>query len=192
MKHLLALLLGLPVLALPLTTTAQALPAGIAPGSKITLGGGLSWYQQDYGHRQIGGGFSYVDLHPTWRYAVEGEARMLKLNTDQQVTQSTYLAGLKVNLTQRPARLQPYAKLLAGAGRITLPFNYAHGTFFTYAPGAGIDYGFDRWTIRVVDVEVQRWTAFPYGQLQPYGISTGISLRLTGSSNYPERRGSAR
>lgn len=183
MKQILAILVGS---LLPLAAGAQALPAGVAPGSKIVAGGGLSWYQQDYGHRRIAGGFSYVDLHPTWRYALEGEARMLKLNTEQQVTQSTYLAGVKVNLTRRPARLQPYGKLLAGAGRITLPYNYAHGTFFTYAPGAGVDYTHGRWIFRVIDVEVQRWTKFPFGTLQPYGISTGISFRISGADNSPE------
>ncbi len=183
MKRILAVVLGS---LLPLSACSQALPAGVGPGSKIIAGGGLSWYQQDYGHRRIAGGFSYVDLHPTWRYAIEGEVRMLKLNTAQDVTQSTYLAGIKANLTRRPSRLQPYAKLLAGAGRITLPYNYAHGTFFTYAPGAGVDYSHGRWIFRVVDVEAQRWTRFPFGTLQPYGISTGISLRLRGADSVPE------
>ena len=174
------------LLALPVTVHSQALPAAVGPGSNITLGGGLSWYQQDYGHRQIAGGFSTVDIHATWRYAIEGEMRVLKLNTDQQVTESTFLAGIKVNATRRPARLQPYAKLLVGAGHITLPYNYAHGTFFTYAPGAGADFAVnDRWSVRLVDVEVQRWTAFPFGQLQPYGISTGISFRLNGTPRFP-------
>ncbi len=176
--------------AVPAVAHTQALPAAYGPGSNLTVGGGFSWYQQDYGHRKIGGGFSYVDAHANWRYAVEGEARFLKLGTSQEVSESTWLAGVKVNVTGRPKRLQPYAKLLAGAGRITLPYHYAYGTFFTYAPGAGVDYtANDRWTVRIVDVEVQRWPDFPYGALQPYGISTGISFRLNGTPRIPSGRG---
>ena len=120
---------------MPAALAAQALPAAYGPGAKTVLSGGLSFYQQDYGKRQIAGGFTTLDVHPHWRYGIEGEARVLHLHTSQQVTQSTYLGGLRVNLTFRPARLQPYAKVLAGMGRITLPYNYAHGNFLTYAGG---------------------------------------------------------
>ena len=165
---------------------AQALPAASGPGSHVTLGGGVSWYQQDYGHRQIGGGYGFVELRPYWRCGIVGEARSLRLNTDQQVSESSYLAGVQANLRSRPARTEPYVKILAGAGRITLPFNYAHGTFLAYAAGGGVDYAVnDRWTLRVVDVEVQRWTNFPFGNLQPYGVSAGVSLRLNPMRRYP-------
>ena len=80
-----------------------------------------------------------------------------------------------------------------GAGRITLPFNYAHGMFLTYTAGGGVDYALsDRWTIRVVDVELQRWKSFPYGNLQPYGVSCGLSIRLTPLRRYPGSSNGAR
>ncbi len=180
------LLLALAFLLMIGHAQGQALPTASGPGSNVTVGGGVSWFQQDYGHRQIGGGYSYIELHPYWRIALDGEARLLRFNTGQQVTESSYLAGIKASLRPRPARIEPYAKILAGAGRISLPFNYAHGTFFTYAVGGGINYDLnDRLTLRVVDVEVQRFTHFPYGNLQPYGLSTGLSLRLNPLRRYP-------
>ena len=183
MRRSLALLLFVSVAA---KAAAQALPTASGPGSNVTVGGGLSWFQQDYGHRQIGGGYSFLELHPHWRYALVGEARMLRLNTNQRVTETSYLAGIKADVFRRPARTEPYVKVLVGAGRITLPFNYAHGTFLAYAAGGGIDYSLsDRWTWRVADVEVQRWTGFPYGKLQPYGLTCGISLRLNPMRRYP-------
>lgn len=188
-RALLATVLSL----LPLAGHGQALPTASGPGSNITLGAGLSWFQQDYGRRTIGGGFSYVELHPQWRYGLVGEARLLRLNTSQQVTQSTYLAGIKAGLRPRPTRTEPYVKVLAGAGRMTLPFAYAHGTFLTYAVGGGVDYSLnDRFTLRLADVEIQRYARFPYGNLQPYGLSMGISLRLTPTRHFPRGSWSSR
>ncbi len=193
MKRLLNYLAASLLLAVPVATHAQALPAATGPGSNVVVGGGLSYFQQDYGHRHIAGGFTYIDLNATWRYALEGEVRQLKLNTSQQVTQSTYLGGIKVNLTRRPARITPFAKALCGAGRITLPYKYAHGDFFTCAAGGGVEYEVgDRLSLRLIDAEVQRWKSFPFGHLQPYGISAGISFRITGVPRFPDGRRGAR
>ena len=167
----------------------QALATADGAGSNLTVGGGLSWFQQSYGSRHIGGTVLYADLHPHWRYGIEGEARMLRLNTSEQVNESSYLAGPRIVLSRRPSLIQPYGKFLAGAGRITLPFGYAHGTFFSYAAGAGVDISWtDYCKIRVFDLEWQRWTNFPYGQLQPYGISTGISVRLNRLRRFPDAK----
>jgi hypothetical protein len=40
--------------------------------------------------------------------------------------------------------------------------------------------------VRVVDVEYQLWRNFPYGNLRPYGISAGLSLRLTPIVRFPK------
>ncbi len=134
----------------------------------------------------MGGGFVYADVNPQWRVGLEGEARFLRYHNAEDVTESSYLGGLRVEILH-PRRLQPYAKFLAGVGRITLPFGYAHGSFLAYAPGAGIDVALsDRFTVRAVDVEYQHWPQFTYGALSPYGVSAGISFRLNGVSRYVE------
>jgi opacity protein-like surface antigen len=163
---------------------AQARPTASGPGSNISIGGGASIFQADYGQRNLGGGLIYADVNPTWRIGFEGEARYLRTHTNEDVTESNYLVGIKV--AARSSRIQPYGKFLVGAGRITLPFNYAQGTFFTYAPGAGVDYLLtDRLTIRAIDFEYQSWPGFSFGELRPYGISTGISFRLNGIDRLP-------
>lgn len=167
---------------------AQAVPTAAGPGSNLTLGGGISWFQQDYGQRQIGGGFAFLDVHPHWRYGLEAEARQLRWNTAQQVTESSYLAGPKVIIARRSTAVRPYVKLLVGAGRITLPYRYAHGAFVAYAPGAGLDVALSSTVnLRLIDIEYQHWPDFPYGALHPYGISTGVSWRLTPLHRYPKR-----
>jgi hypothetical protein len=149
------------------------------------MGGELSAFQADYGQRVLGGGVVFADLNPTWRIGLEGEARYLRFHTSEDVTETNYLAGPRVIL--KPGRLRPYVKFLIGAGKITLPFHYAQGTFLSYAPGAGADYLLnDRLTVRLIDIEYQVWPGFSsYGQLHPYGVSAGISFRLNPVEHTP-------
>lgn len=120
----------------PRTCDAQALATATGPGSYVAAGGGFSGFETDYGHNRIGGGFAFVDVNPTWRLGLEGEARFLRLHADEEVTESNYLGGVRAVVWPRPQRWAPYVKFLVGAGRITLPYGYAHGGFLTYAPGA--------------------------------------------------------
>ncbi len=171
------------------SSRAQAVATATGPGSSVVIGGGLSAFQTDYGHNHIGGGFVFADVNPHWRVGFEGEARFLRWHANEQVTETTYLGGIRVILWPHPGRFQPYGKFLAGAGEITLPYHYAHGGFLTYAPGAGLDYTLnDRLAVRVVDFEYQHWPNFTYGALSPYGLSAGISLRLNAVSRFPKGR----
>ncbi len=165
---------------------AQAVYTAKGPGSFIAVGGGVSLFQLDYGQSKVGGTVSYADVNPTWRYGLEFEFRNLKYHTDEQVTESNYLVGPRVAI--RGGNLRPYAKFLVGMGKITLPFNYAHGSYLEYAPGGGIDWLVgDRMIVRVIDFEYQIWPQFTYGQLTPYGISAGVSFRLNGMRRIPRR-----
>ncbi len=178
------LLTGLLLLALGAAACAQAHPAASGPGSNITVGGGFSAVQSDYGKDKLGGGFAYVDVHPQWRFGLEGEARYLRYHTNQGVHETTYLGGAHVYL--RPENFRPYVKVLARVGRLDFPFGYGTGTYLVIAPGAGFDLQVsDRIAIRAIDFEYQDWPQFTYGALNPYGISMGISFRVNGLHRYP-------
>ena len=164
---------------------AQATAPATGPGSNVSVGGEVSAFRNPYGQRTLGGGGVYVDINPTWRYGLEGEARYLRLNTDEDVTLTNYFVGMRVGV--RPGRFSPYGKFLVGAGKINYPFNYATGTYFTLVPGGGIDYRLnDRFTVRAVDFEYQLWQKFDYGTMRPYGVSVGLSFRLNPLSHYPK------
>lgn len=170
---------------------AQAMPAASGPGGYISVGVGASAYQFEYGDRKLGGVMAWVDGNPVWRYGVEGEVRSLRYHTNEQVTETTYLAGPRIAIM--PGPLRPYVKLLAGAGHYNLPFGFAQGTFFTYAPGAGVDYMIsDIVAIRVVDFEYQVTSKFqtstggPESKLDNYGISAGIMFRLNPLIRFPK------
>ncbi|HVG28023.1 MAG TPA: hypothetical protein VM865_10495 [Acidobacteriaceae bacterium] len=167
------------------TVAAQALSTAGGPGTSVALGGGPTVFQADYGRRILGGGLIFADIHPHWRFGLEAEARFLRLHTTEQVTETNFLLGPRVLLLP-PARWQPYAKFLVGDGHINLPFGYARGDFLALVPGAGLDIALNSTvTIRALDVEYQLWRDFPYGNLRPYGVSTGLSLRLNPIHRFP-------
>ena len=171
---------------LGLSANAQAVATASGPGSLVAVGGGISAFQAVYGNQRIAGGFVYADVNPHWRAGFEGEARFLRYNTFEDVAETNYIGGVRVMLLHPRRRLQPYTKFLAGMGRISLPFGYAHGSFLTYAPGAGLDVALNNYvTVRAMDFEYQHWPQFTYGSLSPYGISAGISLRLNPIRLYP-------
>jgi len=185
------ILFGLAVLLSPAFLRAQARPTVSGPGSYVSVGGGASIYQADYGQRDLGGFMAYGDANLTWRYGLEAEARFLNHHTDEDVTETNYLIGPRVSIFPGYGKnpFRPYVKFLVGAGKIEFPFKFAQGTYFTLAPGAGLDVAIgSRLTVRVIDVEYQDWTNFTYGGMHPYGISAGISFRLNGAFR-PARTG---
>lgn len=159
---------------------AQALPTATGPGSYVIVGGSLSHFEADYGAGTIQGFSVYIDSNPLWRCGLETEARRM-VYPDFGERQSTLLAGPR--WTFRPKGFVPYAKLLVGGGRFEFPYGFGHGDYFVVAPGAGVDLRISsKIRIRLVDFEYQEWPGFTFGALHPYGLSTGISFQILGSS----------
>jgi hypothetical protein len=166
----------LAVVSMPAAAQSRATADG--PGSYIQVGGTGSIFQADYGQRHLGGESIFIDANLYRRIGVEAEGRVLNLNEDEDVHETTYLAGPRYSIL--PGRIRPYAKFLIGRGQFGFPFHYAQGSYFVIAPGAGVDWqvGRSRLTIRLVDIEFQKWPQFSFGPLQPYGVSSGIALRV--------------
>jgi hypothetical protein len=171
---------GLLLLAAAVSTqaTAQSRPTADGPGSYIQVGGIGSIFQADYGQNHLGGDAAFVDANLYRRIGIEAEARALHFKEQEDVHETTYLAGPRISILT--GRFRPYGKFLVGRGQFSFPFHYAQGSYFVIAPGAGVDWqvGRSRLTVRIVDFEFQRWPQFSYGPLQPYGVSSGIALRV--------------
>lgn len=157
---------------------AQAIYAGKGPGTYITVGATASGYESDYGKTLLGGATIYADANLYRRIGVEAEGRFLRYRSPNDLRETMYLVGPKISSNARSIR--PYGKFLVGRGEFNFPFNYATGSYFVMAPGAGLDWrvGHSRWMVRVVDFEYQLWPQFSYGALHPYGASSGISFRV--------------
>jgi hypothetical protein len=165
---------------------AQALTTASGPGMSIAIGGGYTGMELDYGKRLLGGGMAYLDANITPSFGAEAEVKFLRQNTAEDVNETTYLLGARYALPNR--RVQPYIKVLAGVGQINFPYHYASGSYLVIAPGGGIDYHFPgRFAIRVIDFQYQDWPQFTYGSLRPYGVSAGISFRVTGIEQFPKK-----
>jgi len=157
---------------------AQDLPAAKGPGSYLALGGTVSAFNSDYGQRDLGGASLYVDANIYKRIGIEAEARTLRFHSDDGMRQTTYLAGPRLSRDFRSLRV--YTKVMAGRGTFEFPYGYARGSYFATAAGMGVDWRVkhSRLLVRIVDFEYQRWPQFTFGDLKPYGFSTGLSLRI--------------
>ena len=164
---------------------AQAVATATGPGTSIVAGGGASLFNSSYGQRNLGGGFVFADIQPHWRFGVELEVRYLRVHTSEEISEKNYLAGPRLLLFS--GRWQPYAKFLIGDGHIDLPFHYAHADFLALVPGAGLELELNEYiNVRAIDVEYQLWRDSPFGEVRPYGISSGISFRLTPIARFPK------
>jgi hypothetical protein len=157
---------------------AQAVAAGTGPGPRWLVGGTYSYFAADYGKRELGGESGFVDYARSERISYEGEIRFLNINEEFGTHQSTYLGGVKFPYHWR--RVTAYGKVLIGVGHFHYPYGYADGNYFVLAPGGGADLalGHGRYSIRMIDFEYQSWLNFPFGQLRPYGISSGIAVHF--------------
>jgi hypothetical protein len=186
MRRAAAIFIAVLLLAGVPGSLSQVVPAAVGPAAYVAVGAGVSGFQAVYGQRDLGGALIYADVHPQWRVGFEGEARFLRFHTSEDVTESNYLGGPRV-LLLKSHNLELYTKFLAGAGRITLAFGDAHGSFLAYAPGAGLDVALNHYvTLRAIDFEYQHWPQFPYGSFSPYGITSGIRIRVTPIAFVPQ------
>jgi hypothetical protein len=159
----------------------QALPAATAPGAYISVGATYSLFQSDYGQHRLGGAGLYVDINRWRQVGIEAEGRWLRQNKLADTTETTYLIGPRVEI--RRGRFSPYVKTLVGLGYFNFPYNYAKGRYFVIAPGAGVDFNLTyNVRVRLIDVEYQEWPQFTFGNLNPYGVSFGISYHFLNGS----------
>ena len=157
--------------------SAQAAAAGVGPGTSISIGAGYSAYHLEYGQRWLGGAQVWGDANVFWRTGLEFEARQLRQNQDLRTNAATYLVGPRVSL--RPGRIEPYVKLMVGAGHLNFPYSYARGEYFVASGGAGVDLHLGRrLNVRLIDLQYQDWPKFTFGSMDSYGISSGISFTV--------------
>lgn len=164
---------------------AQVKPAGNGTAAVLTVGGYYSYFNANYAGNPMSGLGAYIDWSPNraWRLGAEAEGRWLILGAPHDFNQYTYLIGPRYRFSVGN-RIKPYAKLLLGSGEITYPYQLGHGSYFTMAPGGGVDFVVkQRWRLRA-DYEYQIWPNAPgipgiqSSALNPYGVSGGVSYKV--------------
>lgn len=157
----------------------QASPTATGPGSYIAVGATYSYFQFPYGKQSSGGYTIFGDANLTRALGLEAEYRRVDLGTAEQTRFSNLLIGPRYAFTLHH-HISPYLRLLVGRGTFDFPYTYAQGSYFTIAPGAGVDLQLreSRVSLRLIDFEYQTWPDFTYGAAHPYGVSAGLKFRV--------------
>ncbi|WP_213804808.1 hypothetical protein [Granulicella sp. dw_53] len=170
-------LLALLATAMNRNAWAQAVPTATGPGPYVALGVTGALFKSNYGDRTVGGFGAYLDLNPHRDYGVEIEGQTLRYNQEAGSRLDTLLVGPRIS--HGTNGFVPYVKFLVGTGRWTAPYGFGVGNYLVLAPGAGVDFSLNRKIrVRVLQVEYQSWRDFTFGNLHPYGISSGISIQI--------------
>jgi|CZKF01.1.fsa_nt_gi hypothetical protein len=172
-----------------LSACAQAVPAAYSQHFSINVGVMGSAFQPDYkgglitqtGPYRLYGPGAYVDVKLTRWVQFEAEARWLRVNPYLDIRQDNYLIGPRLPLERlRYKRATPYAKILAGYGRMNLELNSGWFRSADIAYGGGVDVKLTKKiTIRAIDFEYQQWPQnWLNSTLSPYGGSVGVSYKV--------------
>lgn len=159
---------------------AQSPESATGGEAALTAGATVTGVHLQYGEHWVLGAGASVDANLGWHYGIEGEANWSRWHEQSGTYATTYLVGPRYQLNAMGNyRYRPYVKFLAGYGEFNFPYNYAYGTYFVMAPGAGVDYRLtSRIRLRLCDAEYQYWPGFTYGAMSNLSISTGIRYRI--------------
>lgn len=176
----------------------QSAPSAFRANHGLWAGAEFSAFNPDYGcpndtplacgNDLLGFGVT-ADYHFAEKLSAAGEARWLPWNGPSGETESSYLIGPEYRFWGHKA-LSASGELLAGIGHLSVP--QLSGTYFAYAPGAGLSYRYSPRVSLFADYQFQIWPTFvgppttsSSGQtimhnhgLTPNGISFGVKYRV--------------
>ena len=174
---------------------AQSAPSATRGAVSLSAGVEVSSFNPDWGcisaspfacwdHDLIGVAVVVDADHLYRRIGAEAEARWLHWGgPGGGLVQSNYLLGPRYPVV-RLGGLTLNAKLLVGGSWTTLTNNIGHGSYFTLAPGATLEYPIWKKLVVRGDYEYQMWPSFsgipglPNHGLTPNGFSVGMKYRL--------------
>jgi hypothetical protein len=130
---------------------------------------------------------AYVDVKYNRWIQIEAEARWLRFNQFQNISQDNYLIGPRVPI-RRIWKAQIYGKALWGKAKMTFPPIFQDPStlqpagrvgYTDLAFGGGADIMLSRrFSLRLPDVEYQYWPKWSNATLKPYGASVGIGYKI--------------
>jgi opacity protein-like surface antigen len=167
-------------------TYGQSVPSAFHAGQSFWVGGEYANFQAGFPQGSstrltaIG-----VFANYNWNHAlgVEGHARFFSFGGWQGEAEQDYLAGPRYTFLHNNT-WRPFASFEAGLVKMQYPYSIGSQSFFTMAPGGGLEYRVNRkWRLRAA-FEYQILSNSPnfvgepqYG-IKPMGGMAGISYRL--------------
>lgn len=180
--------LMLVALFLPLMAAqAQVSPSVSGSRTILTVGGGFSDFNPDFGKNWVYGATVWSDWTILHGLGIEGEARTLPWNG---VKFPPYPTQLRLDSIEggpryqfrRYRNFQPEVKVLFGLGSIDFPTHSAgpihHNTYGMAEVGGGVDYRLTRRISLRGEYDYERWPNFASNGLTPDGFTVGASYRI--------------
>ena len=178
------------LLCLATIAKAQALP--VTTESTWQLGFGVTYARPDfwvapigdpaYSRQYILGVSGYGDYPLSTHLGAEGEFHCICLITSLDRAELTYLVGPRIVFPHR--RFTPYMKAMVGFRDLFIQeqqdnIGIPRGMGAAYAAGVGLDYHYsERWDIRIMDVEVQKWPTYSTNGINPIVFTAGFAYRF--------------
>ena len=180
----------------PLPAPAQVLPAAQEKALPLTLGGGVSNYDVDWGHGRMWGVTAWADwailFGPAFLHglSIETEGRYIDWgeSADQPRLKIASAGGGAIYAWRPHSSIHPYGKFLMSLGGLSgfrfptspgkLP--YTHDTRTDYAAGGGLQMRATRHLWVRADYEYQFWNKLFAGQKtwDPQGFTLGAEYNL--------------
>jgi hypothetical protein len=175
---------------------AQVVPSATSGQISLTAGALASAFQPDYeccgvastAPNRLYGVGAFVDVRFTRWFQVEGEGRWLRFNQLEGIDEDNYLIGPRLPIHHfRLLKATPYAKVLAGLGRMNFEDGDGSGRYFALAYGGGVDFRLTKRFSARGDFEYQQWLGWPNlppaslipnSPFFPYGASVGVGYRV--------------
>lgn len=182
-------------LLLSIPSTAQSIWSAEGRGISVWVGATISTFNPDYGcadnsplacwnHQLLGiSPYAHTNALLFNRIGAEGQARFLHWRGPADLSESSYMAGPRIDLYQKK-RFIFSGRFLAGSAHLQT-HSLGAGTYFAYAPGAAVDYRVSKRIFARAEYEYQIWPSFKglqtgsgHGGLTPNGLSLGLSYSV--------------
>jgi opacity protein-like surface antigen len=179
------MLLATLLLATGFSAFSQTGPAATEGGVPLAVGGGVSYWDVDWGHSRMEGGTLWGDYYPArvpsilHGIGLEAEARDISLNRGDKPKNFRHdtAGGGVIYAWRHYPNIYPYGKFVMGLASIDFRYppipTYTHDTRTYIAPGLGVQYRVYRHVWARVDYEYQFWGKFIGGTPDPQGFTVG-------------------
>jgi opacity protein-like surface antigen len=163
----------------------QTGPSATEGGVPLAVGGGVSYWDVDWGHSRMEGGTLWADYYPNRVPSIlrgiglEAEARDVSFNRGDKPSNFRHdtAGGGVIYAWRHYPNFYPYGKFVMGLASIDFQIpqipTYTHDTRTFMAPGLGLEYRVYRHVWARADYEYQFWEKFAGNTPNPQGFTVG-------------------
>ncbi len=176
-----SLAIGWLGLALFLASSSRLRAQATATASRagdLQIGLGYTIANSGYGQQNFQGLAAYADFDLRSHLGLEAEFHQVSTTSSNQSYQRTYEVGGRY--FRAYGHLVPYVKVMFGRGDFNYPFGQTDLAYNLFAAGLGADYRIRPSLSLRAEYEMQRWSGFTNGGLNPQLVTLGLAYHFAG------------